>query len=84
VTAVDERQELERLRARVEQLERELAEQQARANRAIAHAQERVYWLDRWRVDLNALMRNPWAGRARALARAVRRPIRVLMRLKQR
>jgi cell division septum initiation protein DivIVA len=53
--------ENERLKARVEALEAELAQQAARANAAVARAEERVYWLDRWRIDLNALMRLPGA-----------------------
>ncbi len=58
-----------RLRARVEQLESELVEQ-ARANAAVAAAQERAYWLDRWHLDLNALMRRPGSrGAARGAAR---------------
>jgi hypothetical protein len=55
--------EVDRLRWRVAELERELAEQSARANAAIAAAEDRSYWLDRMRVDLNAVMRTP-AGRA--------------------
>ena len=35
-------------RARAEALERELAEQIARAHDALAAAQDRSYWLDRW------------------------------------
>jgi hypothetical protein len=50
-------QELEALRARVAELEDELRERTARANAAVAAAQERSYWLDRFRLDLNALMR---------------------------
>ena len=53
-------------------LEREHAEQIARAHDALAAAQDRSYWLDRWGVDLNALMERPGAGQFRA-ARA-RRP----------
>ena len=67
----DERAELEALRARVAELERERAEQIARANAAVAAAQERAYWLDRWHVDLNALMERPGAAEFRA-ARARR------------
>ena len=59
-----ERTELEALRARVAQLERERAEQIAAANAAVAAAQERAYWLDRWHLDLNALMAKPRGGRA--------------------
>jgi cell division septum initiation protein DivIVA len=58
-----------RLRARVAELERQLGEQAAAANAAIAAAQDRAYWLDRARIDLNRLM----AGRAgRALERLAR------------
>ena len=64
--------ELERLRARVAALENELVEVQARANAAVAAAQERAYWLERWHIDLNALIRKPGAAQFRALLRAVR------------
>ena len=39
--------QVERLRARVEQLERELAERTARAEAAVAAAQDRSYRVDR-------------------------------------
>ncbi len=64
--------ELADLRAQVLALEAELAETHRRANAAIAAAQERVYWLDRWHVDLNELMRRRWAVGARAVLRSVR------------
>ena len=73
-----EAHELEALRRRVRELEDELAEQARRTASAIAAAQERAYWLDRWHVDLNALMRRPAAARARATARLVRAPLRRL------
>lgn len=53
--------EVDELRRRVAELERELAEQSARANAAIAAAEDRSYWLDRMRIDMNAVMRNPIA-----------------------
>jgi hypothetical protein len=53
--------ELETLRVRVAELERELAEHTARANAAIAAAEDRSYWLDRMHVDMNAVMRKPLA-----------------------
>jgi hypothetical protein len=53
-----EQEELERLRARVEQLEGELAERTAKAEAAVVAAQDRSYWLDRTRIDLNAVMRH--------------------------
>jgi hypothetical protein len=51
--------ELAQLRVRVAQLEAELAEQAARANSALAAAQDRAYWLDRLGLDLNTTMRRP-------------------------
>ena len=69
----DLHEENARLRARVEDLERQLGEQAAAANAAIAAAQDRAYWLDRARIDLNRVMAGR-AGRAlQKLARARRR-----------
>ena len=68
----DERAELEALRARVDTLEQERIEQVARANVAIAALQERVYWLDRWHLDLNALMMRRGASEFRAVVRIIR------------
>jgi hypothetical protein len=79
----DERAELEALRARVAQLEAEHAEQIAAATAAIAAAQERAYWLDRWHVDLNALMEKRGAAEFRALLRAVRAPFRLARQVKR-
>jgi hypothetical protein len=53
-------------------IEREHVEQLARAHAALAAAQDRSYWLDRWGLDLNALMRKPGARRLRALLRWLR------------
>ena len=80
----DQQAELERLRARVAALEAELVEQAARTERIVAAAQERAYWLDRWHLDLNALMRKPGAAEARWLLRAVRAVLRRVKRLKRR
>jgi hypothetical protein len=76
--------ELERMRARVTALEAELVEVQARANAAVAAAQERAYWLERWHLDLNTLMRKPGAAQFRALLRAVRTVGRFFRRIKRR
>lgn len=72
--------ELERLRRRVDELERELAERTARAEAAVAAAQERSYWVDRLPLDLNALMERRLARLAfdallglAAVARVVKR-----------
>jgi hypothetical protein len=78
------REENERLRARVESLEAELVELQARTNEAVAQWQERAYWLDRWHLDLNALMRRPGASELRGMLRAVRGVKRVLVKAKRR
>ncbi len=79
-----ERDELVYLRSRVQELERELTEQAARANTAIAAAQERAYWLDRWHLDLNAVVERPAVDRARGVARRLRGPIRRVRLLKRR
>jgi len=70
-------EELEALRARVAALERENGEIAARANAAVAAAQDKAYWLDRWELDLNALMR--WRGVAEL--RAALRGLRVVYRV---
>lgn len=80
----DEQLEIERLRARVAALETELVEVQARANAAVAAAQERAYWLERWHLDLNAVMRRPAAKRARSVLRTTRRYVRGARKLKRR
>jgi hypothetical protein len=72
--------ELERLRARVAALESELVQVQAHANDAVAAWQDRAYWLDRWHLDLNALMRRRGTARVRAALRAIRSPVRLLRR----
>jgi hypothetical protein len=78
-----EQAELEALRARVDDLERERFDQAARANAAIAAAQDRVYWLDRWGLDLNALMRRRGAAELRATLHAVRAVVRSLRKIKR-
>jgi hypothetical protein len=50
--------EVERLRARIAQLEDELASLQAWANGVVADAQKRVYWLERLHLDLDPIMRH--------------------------
>ena len=69
--------EAEALRARIDALEREQHERTARANAALAAAQDRAYWLDRWGLDLNALMRKRGASEFRAGLRAARKVYRL-------
>jgi hypothetical protein len=76
--------EVERLRARVVALEQELVEQAERSNRVVAESQERLYWLERWHVDLNALMRKPGAAEFRGAVRIARAVLRRLKRAKRR
>jgi hypothetical protein len=76
--------EIERLRARVAMLESQVTDVEAWANRAVAEAQARTYWLDRWHVDLNALMRRRSADRARAAARRARSVYRSVRSLQRR
>jgi hypothetical protein len=83
MSTASEQSEIERLRARVEQLEAENFELAERANLAVAAAQERLYWLDRWGLDLNALMRRRGASEFRAAVRAVRAVVRSLKAIKR-
>lgn len=75
--------ENELLRSRVAALEVELVELQARTDAAVGQWQERAYWLDRWHLDLNALMRKPGAAELRAGVRALRTVIRAFRRAKR-
>jgi hypothetical protein len=70
--------EVDKLRRRVAELERELAERTARANAAVAAAEDRSYWLDRMRIDMNAVMRRPVARAAFSLAQFAARVWRAL------
>lgn len=72
-TASDQQSEVEALRARVAELERELAERTERANAAIAAAEDRVYWLDAWKIDLDAVMKHRVAQRAFVAQQRLRR-----------
>lgn len=49
----------QQLRARIAELEAELAEQAARAEAAVAAAQRRSYWTDQLQLDFDAIMRHP-------------------------
>jgi hypothetical protein len=76
--------ENERLRAQVSRLESELVEVQARTNAVVAQWQERAYWLDRWHLDLNALMRRRGASEFRAGIRALRSVVWAVKRARRR
>jgi hypothetical protein len=72
--------ELERLRARVDELERELAERTAKAEAAVAAAQQRSYWTDRLPFDLNAVMPTPLGRVVYLVLLGVVRTLRALKR----
>jgi hypothetical protein len=76
--------EVARLRAQVAALEQELVDQAARANDAVADAQERTYWLDRWNLDLNALMQRRGAAELRGAVRVARTGVRAAKRARRR
>jgi molecular chaperone GrpE (heat shock protein) len=66
--ATGDEAEIARLQERIASLEAQLLETEAWANRVVAEAQDKTYWLDRWHLDLNALMRRRTVGRILALA----------------
>jgi hypothetical protein len=80
----DQTAEIQRLRARVAELEGRLVEVEDWANRTVGAAQERLYWLDRWQIDLNRLMERPGASEFRQAIRGVRAVYRRFKRLKRR
>ena len=80
----DEEIEIQQLRDRVNALESELADVQAWAYGTVAEAQERTYWLDRWQLDLNAVMRRRGVQRAQTIARGARAVVRAGRRAKRR
>jgi hypothetical protein len=49
----------QQLRARIAELEAELAEQAARAEAAVAAAQRRSFWPDLLQLDFDAIMAHP-------------------------
>lgn len=76
----DQATEIAALRARVAELETQLAEQARATNALVARSQEKLYWLERWHVDLDRVMARPGAEQAlegvkklRGIVRAVRR-----------
>jgi len=72
------------LRARVAQLETQLADQARATNVTVARAQEKLYWLERWHVDLDMIMRRRSAQLALELVRRARGAVRTSRKLKRR
>ncbi len=63
---------------RLEQLEAQHVDQLARAHDALAASQDRLYWLDRWGLDLNSLMRRRGASTLRLALRGTRKLVRAV------
>jgi hypothetical protein len=84
VEELDLAAEVEYLRARVAELEDQLLATEKWGNQTVAAAQEGLYWLERWHVDLNAVMRRPGADRFRRAVRGVRSVFRAGRRAKRR
>lgn len=68
----DTETEVTALRARVTELEAQLAEQQRATAQLVARSQEKLYWLERWHVDLDVVMRKPGVQQALGAVKAVR------------
>ncbi|PTL59898.1 hypothetical protein [Paraconexibacter algicola] len=75
-TTVTESDEVLALRARVAELEAQLAEQSRATNALVARSQEKLYWLERWNVDLDRVMAKPGAIPALEALKSVRSVIR--------
>jgi hypothetical protein len=71
------------LREAVGQLEAQISEQAARTNEIVARVEDSNYWLSRWHLDLNALMKKPGAAQARGLIRLMRAPVRLAKKVKR-
>lgn len=76
-TTVPTDPELERLRARVAELEAQLAEQARATNELVARSQEKLYWLERWHVDLDRVMAKRGAQRLLEVVKGVRAVVRL-------
>lgn len=76
--------EVAALRAQVAELEARLAEQSRITNAVVARAQEKLYWLERWQVDLDTLMARRGAQQTLGAARRLRAGVRAVRKAKRR
>jgi hypothetical protein len=72
------------LRARVAELEDELARKDAETAKLMASAQEKLYWLERWHVDLDRVMAKPGAIPLLDALRSIRKVTWEIRKLKRR
>jgi hypothetical protein len=70
-------QELSRTRMALAEAERELAELRASRSAEMARLERQAYWLERWRIDLDALM-------SRRVVRGIVKAVGATMRLASR
>ena len=76
--------ELDALNARIAELEAQLDEQARATNAIVARSQEKLYWLERWHIDLDRLMLRRSARLMLAALKPVRAVVRRVRRLKRR
>lgn len=69
-------QEILALRARIVELEALLDEHARATNAIVARSQDKLYWLERWQVDLDVVMRKRGAVPALELVKGGRRVVR--------
>ena len=68
--------EIAALRARVADLENQLAEQARASNALVARSQQKLYWLERWQLDLDTLMAHKGAVPTLEALRSLRNAVR--------
>lgn len=76
--------EVRELQARVSELEALLADQARTTNAIVARSQEKLYWLERWQIDLDAIMRKPGATQLMDGVKAMRFLVRLVRMGKRR
>lgn len=80
----DQATEVQRLRARVAELEEQLQRKDAETAQLVATAQEKLYWLERWHIDLDRVMAKPGMIPALNAVRSARQVVWRLKKLKRR
>jgi len=70
--------ELAATRAALASAERQLAELRAARSAEMARLERQAYWVERWGIDLDALMTGPWRPVLRAAAQVLRLLARIL------
>jgi hypothetical protein len=84
VSTTPDHAEVEALHARIADLEAQLAEQTRVTNELVARSQEKLYWLERWHIDLERVMSRRSAQLALQALKPIRESFRALRKLKRR